>query len=482
MGPVFAAFGLYLSSRFDLLPMKHCVALATTPDWAVPMPESAVRDLIRHETGFWPEQHFSDFESDPVDSRLLHQVHRARLHSGETVRIKLSRPGVRTWIKSEIELLPFLRNALQCSGDKDFKVELAIAEFQRSLDRQMNLERELERRLQRARQEKNNAFKMPAVHRQLCSAGMLTVDELKGVGLDDLLAELEQGTTTMAEQDRRRLARQLCQTWLQDALWGSLFPTAPALAEIVLLPDERFAFAGDSLSRLTPTAQSNLLAYLIAASAQDVDKACACLLPEVDQLPDAGGEEQLLSRLRQIAPFRDGGWHERGGYDQLIEHLILQWQVFNEHGYRATPNVINFWRSLGRIATAAQRLAPRQDALREGLEDFRVSTVWNQFCEMLSLSQLADDASKYASLAVELPRTLDRALTQMADGSSKRSRNRLIRSSAAVVLLLLLLTAVVLLPNYISSPDIKAALGDRFGAAAFLFIGALLLRVVSSRA
>src|SRR5262249_22676454 len=162
------------------------------------------------------------------------------------------------------------------------------------------------------------------------------------------------------------------------------------------------------------------------------------------------------------------------GYDHLIEHLVLQWRVLNEHGYQATSLLVNFCRGLGRIAIAAQRLAPEHDALREGLEDFRVTTVWTQFCALLSLGQLTDNANKFASLAVELHRRLDNAISQIAEGHSenKRARKTSINSFKTVATLLALLAAIVFLPDYVSSSGVNAALEENLRAVVFVLIGA----------
>src|SRR5690242_3558686 len=46
LGPVFASFGRYLSSRLDLLPAPHRAALAALAPGVRPLPAAAVRHLI----------------------------------------------------------------------------------------------------------------------------------------------------------------------------------------------------------------------------------------------------------------------------------------------------------------------------------------------------------------------------------------------------------------------------------------------------
>ena len=51
LGPVFACFGRYLSTRLDHLAGVDCRALATLPDRAEPMPPGEVLGLLRSELG-----------------------------------------------------------------------------------------------------------------------------------------------------------------------------------------------------------------------------------------------------------------------------------------------------------------------------------------------------------------------------------------------------------------------------------------------
>src|SRR5262245_30318064 len=56
LGPVFAFFALYMSSRVDLLSPRTCLQLASIPDSGMGTPGSSVRALIGREIGRAPEQ------------------------------------------------------------------------------------------------------------------------------------------------------------------------------------------------------------------------------------------------------------------------------------------------------------------------------------------------------------------------------------------------------------------------------------------
>src|SRR5262249_41236808 len=113
LGPFFSAFGLYLSTRVGLLPVKDCLALAAIPDWAPSMPGGLVWELIGQIAKRDPAQIFSAFEVKPCESRLVFQVHHARLLSGEAVEVRVRHGVVERYFDRDKAELPLLNDALR---------------------------------------------------------------------------------------------------------------------------------------------------------------------------------------------------------------------------------------------------------------------------------------------------------------------------------------------------------------------------------
>src|SRR6266850_445881 len=113
LGPVFACFGLYLATRVDLLAARDCLELAAITNEAPPMSATAAQELFTREIACRPEEAFLSFESEPFESRLLHQSHRARLlQSGMPVVVKLVRREAVPQFLCDVELLDLLEGTL----------------------------------------------------------------------------------------------------------------------------------------------------------------------------------------------------------------------------------------------------------------------------------------------------------------------------------------------------------------------------------
>jgi len=462
LGPLFSAFGLYLATRVDLLPAGDCVELEAIADSATPMAEAGVRQLLEHEIGFAPEDTFLSFESQPFETRLLHQLHRARLRNGMPVLVKLVHAEAAAQL-CDLELLELLET-------RGVVHKGAAADFSAVLRQQMDLAHEA-KALETLRRDTEDLemVPVPEVLHNLSTASMLTVEHLRC-----------DANTTL---DGPAVARLLCSTWLRQALTGHTFPVEPSLANIALISNKQIAFTGGAFSSLPGESQSNLWNYLIAAAGDSPDEACACLLREVRAGGPVGADEDLRHRFRQVVPFRDSGWYSDDNLNHLIEHLVVHWQAANDCGYVPHSHLPSFYRGLFTIARVAQQLSPRTDPLLEGLQEARLLESVARMRQMLSLQHVGDQFDRYTALMMAVPQRLDDALTLAAAGSARvklhvpetASRRQQKNSTAVITAMLLLLAAVAFVLPRVTSSFLGNEWAGRINALAFVACGALLL-------
>jgi hypothetical protein len=325
----------------------------------------------------------------------------------------------------------------------------------------------------------------------------MTIEQLAGQTLEEIIPLFangepeERATAAVASRDVEvdpiDLARRLCLGWLRQALLGDWFPVELHPKSIMILPNKQIAFTGGEFARLPSDAKKNLWHYLIAASTEDPDKACAYLLKEMIREGRPVDEDALRHRFRGIVPFRDGGWSRSGDSRSLAEHLFVHWKLMSEHGLRPQHHLIAFYRGLFQTAANARRLAPHSDSLLAGLQGVRTTEMLAQFRDMMGLSQLSDNLDKYAAMTMGLPQSLNEALTHIAEGSA---RVKLLgsgavghrppkNSSAVVIALLLALAAVTLFSHHLATSAGVGGWLDRISAVVFVLLGALLLRAAS---
>lgn len=492
LGPIFSAFGLYLSTRADLLPVRDCVELAAIADHASPASFSFVQETLRHQIGYPLERVYGTFEETPFETRLLFQSYYAWLDDGSPVVVKMLRPGIVEQVACDTHSLSLLKNALAWMGLRSETVDGVLADFGDSLRWQMNLLHEAEAIKAMARSaEECEMLLAPALHTRLCTQGVLTVERLPGLHLDGLL-----NSSTVREEDetkilmhaewnvdRRQLARMLSLVWLRQALHDQLFPIEPHASNVMIVSDRRIAFTGGTFAGLAPEQRANLWDYLVAAAADNPDRACSSLLREMKTTgrSDRGGD--LPRRFKQLVPEREGQWSN--GNDNLADYLIEQWRLVGLCGYVPQEHVASFYRGLFAITCLTRQLAPESDALAEGIQEMRLLVSLGQMREMMKFRELENQMDTYAALMVNLPQRLDEALTLAAEGGARVrfqlptsvERRRRKNSSMKLTALLLVLAAFVLWTHN-PATALAGPWADGVRALVFVALGALVLRAV----
>ncbi|MBA0841840.1 hypothetical protein Goarm_001700, partial [Gossypium armourianum] len=106
LGPTFIKLGQGLSTRPDLCPPEYLEELAQLQDALPTFPDADAFSCIETELGMPLESIFSSISPTPIAAASLGQVYKARLkYSGQTVAVKVQRPGIEEAIGLDFYLI-----------------------------------------------------------------------------------------------------------------------------------------------------------------------------------------------------------------------------------------------------------------------------------------------------------------------------------------------------------------------------------------
>lgn len=94
LGPTFIKVGQLFSTRADLFPAEYVEELSKLQDQVPAFSYEKARKIIESELGKPIAQMYRHFDQIPLAAASLGQVHKAQLHSGEEVVVKVQRPGL----------------------------------------------------------------------------------------------------------------------------------------------------------------------------------------------------------------------------------------------------------------------------------------------------------------------------------------------------------------------------------------------------
>ncbi len=105
LGTTYIKFGQWLSVRPDFVPPEILREFEHLQDRLAPVPFRTVRRTIRQELGKPLEEVFAEFDPMPLSTASIAQVHRAVLHTGEEVAVKVQHPNLKRLITTDIRIL-----------------------------------------------------------------------------------------------------------------------------------------------------------------------------------------------------------------------------------------------------------------------------------------------------------------------------------------------------------------------------------------
>ena len=189
LGPIFVKFGQVLSTRPDLIPHNYALELAKLQDQVPPFDAQLSRAQIEKSLGQSVETLYAEFETEPVASASIAQVHKARLHSGEQVAVKVLRPNLLPVIEQDLSLMRFGAACVErlFADGKRLKPREVVAEFDKYLHDELDLMREAANASQLGRNFQNSDMLIvPKVFYDYCTSDVLTIEWMDGTPVSEI--------------------------------------------------------------------------------------------------------------------------------------------------------------------------------------------------------------------------------------------------------------------------------------------------------
>ena len=103
LGGLMIKLGQFFSTRVDVLPQAVTRELASLQDEVQPEDFAALRQAAETEFGRPLEEIYESLEETPLAAASLGQVHCGRLASGQTVAVKIQRPGIEELVDTDLK-------------------------------------------------------------------------------------------------------------------------------------------------------------------------------------------------------------------------------------------------------------------------------------------------------------------------------------------------------------------------------------------
>jgi predicted unusual protein kinase regulating ubiquinone biosynthesis (AarF/ABC1/UbiB family) len=408
MGATFVKLGQFLSTRPDVLPPEYIEALERLQTDVEEFPYEDAERIVQEELGIDLAEAFASFTAKPLAAASIGQVHRAVMHDGSAVAVKVRRPGVKERVAADLEVLGEIARFLQKHtelGDL-YGIGDVFEEFRDTMLRELDYRQEkrnLETLGENLKEFPN--IRIPAVIDTHTTERVLTMQFVEGKKITELDADA--GLRVNAAN----LLAETFRAYLKQFLVDGFFHADPHPGNIVLTPDGKIGILDlGMVGRVSPGMRRKLLLFLIAMS--DGDPGDAANIAEsmgektvnFDSVKYRRGAVALVSRYQHASV---GGI--KGG--ALLLELT---RVIKDSGIRVPRDLALLGKALLHLDRVASALDP----------EFDPQAVIREYAAEMMLRNVASSLSAPKMTAALLDikyvlGTLPRAVSELAEQIAK---------------------------------------------------------------
>jgi ubiquinone biosynthesis protein len=231
LGPTYVKFGQMLSSRSEALPADWKAEFAKLQSSVAPFPSKDAIEQIESELGAPISELYASFDAEPLAAASTAQVHRATLHDGAKVVVKVQRPLIVPKVNADLGILHDLVETMDNNFDsvRDANASGILSEFATNLVRELDYTNEAyyARRL-KANMAIYPEVHVPTIYSQLTRPKVMTQEFVKGVKIINIEAIDQAGL------DRKAIARTFMRAMFRQILFDGFFHGDPHPGNILV--------------------------------------------------------------------------------------------------------------------------------------------------------------------------------------------------------------------------------------------------------
>ncbi len=407
LGPTFVKLGQIMATRSDLLPSDWIAELELLHSRAPMLSFETLRADVETALGEPPETAFAAFEPAPIAAASMAQVHRATLHDGTEVVLKIRRPGIRPQMEADLRLIVHLAHLAEANSAelRRFRPVEMVQQLAEAVLEELDFTSE-GRNADRLRADFADEPRLviPKIHWSWTSETVLVMDYVAGVPPRDRAALVAAGI------EPRAIAALGADVVLDMVLINGRFHGDPHPGNLLCLPDNRIALLDLGLiGHVSPRRREEVIGFV-----QSLATADAAQLGEVLAMWSAGSgvPRDAVQTAADRLIVRHGS-----GAVQLSALVADMMPLLRDQGMTMPPDLLLMFKALITIDGVLQGIEPQFDlaaALHRASSRILMARLspdhWGPLLQALAweVAKIGDDAPRLVRAAI---RRLDTAET-----------------------------------------------------------------------
>lgn len=414
LGPTFVKFGQILATRRDLLPPEWIEELEHLQSQAPTLDFEELRKQVEETLGKPPEMAFASFDTQPLAAASMAQVHRATLHDGTQVAVKIRRPGILPKMEADLRLIRHFASIAE-SANKELrrlKVTTLIDQLARDVMEEVDFTIE-GRNADRLRSDLdgNDRVVVPQIYWDFSSESLLVMDYVEGIEPKSAASLKEAGL------DPGSIAELGADMVLDMVLINGRFHGDPHPGNLLCLAGNRLALLDLGLvGSVSPRRQQEILSFLLSLRNADSSSLTDVLL--------LWSQEANLPRDRILAAAERLVSRHSSGALQLDALMADFFPLLREEGLILPADLLLIFKALITMDGVLNAIAPGFD-LSKAIQRSRAKLLLNQVARIQNgdrLEMLFLELAKISDDAPRLMRALTKRIEEEPTGPSYNSK------------------------------------------------------------
>ena len=405
LGPTFIKLGQALSTRADLLPLEYVQALGKLQDKVPAFSSEQAIAIIESELGAPIYHLYREFDVVPLAAASLGQVHKARLHTGEDVVIKVQRPGLEKLFALDFkvlhQLVQFCDRVFPWS--KQYNLNAIYQEFVEILYSEIDyIQEAMNADRFRYNFRDHPRIRVPQVYPKYTTKHVLTMDYVPGIKISDRQS-LEACGINVKEINQLGIC-----CYLKQLLQDGFFQADPHPGNMAVSQDGCLIFYDfGMMSEVQPIDKEQMVRTFFAVLRKDTDQV-------VDTLTSMGLIEPMadMAPVRRVTRFLLEKFTEKPVELQAFSEMRSElYALYEQQPFRLPAKMTFILKALTTLDGVARSLDPQYNLLACAKPFVKSLAVANG--QSKAMGELVKQAKDYVVFRMRQPNATDLLIQQL---------------------------------------------------------------------
>lgn len=357
LGPTYIKLGQVLSTRPDLVPVEFVREFSKLQDKVPPFGFDDFVETVESELKRPHAIAFAELDPEPLASASIGQVHRARLHSGDEVVVKVQRPGIEQVVEVDLEIMLHLatlaeRHIEELAFHRPIRI---VEEFAHSIEKELDYTIEATSMERVAGQFLDDpGVYVPKVYRNHSTQRILTIEFVDGIKVSDTEQLLREG------YDRGLITSRGADILFKQIFSFGFFHADPHPGNIFVLPGNVICLIDfGMMGALDRSTREYFVALVQSILSRDEPRTAEILL----KLTEWDEEPRMAVLEKDVADFVGRHLYRPLEEVQLSKVLHQLMELATKNRMRLQPDLFLMIKALAQVETIARSLHPEFDLM-----------------------------------------------------------------------------------------------------------------------